>query len=83
MVDLGFEAQALAHLFALAPLFQLPTQKNLITTIKTKASVFNVINEKIILTLHLSPVAKTKVRNYLAMQTESLIASFKHTLKKG
>ncbi|MBE0496800.1 MAG: hypothetical protein IBX45_10340 [Campylobacterales bacterium] len=63
--------------------FQLPTQKNLITTIKTKASVFNVIDEKIILTLHLSPVAKTKVRNYLAMQTESLIASFKHTLKKG
>ncbi|MBN2963177.1 hypothetical protein JWV37_00150 [Sulfurospirillum sp. T05] len=62
---------------------QLPTQKNLITTIKTKASVFNVIDEKIILTLHLSPVAKTKVRSYLAMQTESLISGFKKTLKKG
>lgn len=63
--------------------FQLPTKKNLITTIKTKASVFNVVDEKVILTLHLSPVSKTKIRNYLTMQTESLVTGLKQTLKKA
>lgn len=61
--------------------FQLPTQKNLITTIKTKASVFNIMDENIVLTLHLSDTAKAKVRNYLAMQTESIVSAFKQSLK--
>ena len=61
--------------------FQLPTQKNLITTIKTKASVFNIMDENIVLTLHLSDISKTKVRNYLAMQTETIVSAFKQSLK--
>lgn len=60
--------------------FQLPTQKNLITTIKCKATLFNVVDERVILTLHLSPISKSKVRNYLSMQTQHLLGGLKSTL---
>mgnify|MGYP000272582273 CR=1 FL=1 len=64
--------------------FQLPTQKNLITTIKCKATLFNVVNEQVILTLHLTPITKSKVRNYLSMQTQYLLGGLKTTLlRKG
>lgn len=64
--------------------FQLPTHKNLITTIKCKATLFNVMDEKVILTLHLTPISKSKVRNYLSMQTKNLLGDLKSTImRKG
>jgi hypothetical protein len=60
--------------------FQLPTQKNLITTIKCKATLFNVVDERVILTLYLTPLSKSKVRNYLSMQTQNLLSGLKTTL---
>jgi len=62
--------------------FQLPTQKNLITTIKCKATLFNVVDERVILTLHLTPLSKSKVRNYLSMQTQNLLVGLKSTLSR-
>lgn len=61
---------------------QLPTQKSFITTIKTKATIFRMDGENIIVTIYPSPIARTKLRSYISMQQTALLLDLKNRLKE-
>lgn len=62
---------------------QIPTQKSFITTIKTKAVIFRMDSEKVVITIFPSPVARTKIRSYISMQQSALLIELKAKLKEA
>lgn len=61
--------------------FQIPTDKSFLTKISSKAVVFSIINEMIILTIHPSVFMKSKLRQYVALRQNGLLVDLKQYLK--
>lgn len=62
--------------------FQIPTKKSFLTLIKTKAMLYSIVNNKIV--LHISPnrLVKSKLRNYISLRQSDLLLNLKQELKK-
>jgi hypothetical protein len=61
--------------------FQIPTDKSFLTKISSKAVVFSIINEMIILTIHPSVFMKSKLRQYVALRQNGLLVDLRQYLK--
>jgi len=61
--------------------FQIPTDKSFLTKISTKAIVFSVINEMIVLSIQPSVFMKSKIRQYVALRQNGLLVDLKQYLK--
>ena len=61
--------------------FQLPTNKGFLTPISTKATIFNMINESLVLSLQPNVFMKSKLRNYIALRQNTLLLELKQELK--
>lgn len=61
--------------------FQLPTNKGFLTPISTKATIFNMINESLVLSLQPNVFMKSKLRNYIALRKNTLLLELKQELK--
>ena len=61
--------------------FQIPTDKSFLTKICTKAVVFSVINEMIVLSIQPSVFMKSKIRQYVALRQNGLLVDLKQYLK--
>jgi hypothetical protein len=62
--------------------FQIPTKKSFLTLIKTKAMLYSIVNDKIV--LHISPnrLIKSRLRNYISIRQSDLLLNLKNELKK-
>lgn len=63
-------------------LFQIATQKSFLTPIKTKASIYSIVNEKIVLSISPNAPTKSKLRAYLAKRQNEVLLDLKNNLKK-
>lgn len=61
--------------------FQIPTDKSFLTKICTKATIFSVINEMVVLSIQPSVFMKSKIKQYVALRQNSLLVSLKQHLK--
>ena len=61
--------------------FQIPTDKSFLTKICTKATIFSVINEMVVLTIHPSVFMRSKIRQYVALRQNGLLVDLKQYLK--
>ncbi len=62
--------------------FQIPTPKHYIATIKTKATIFRVEDDLMIISIFPGPIAKKKLRAYISMQQSLLLSDLKSKLKE-
>lgn len=62
---------------------QIPTKKSFITTIKTKATIFRMDDNDIVVTIYPSPVAKTKLRSYISMKQTEVLMDLKVKIKEA
>ncbi|ACZ12864.1 hypothetical protein [Sulfurospirillum deleyianum] len=67
------------HAFEIA--FQLPTTKGFLTPISAKVTIFNIVNESIVLSLQPNVFMKSKLRHYIALQQNTLLLQLKQELK--
>lgn len=61
--------------------FQIPTDKSFLTKISTKAVIFSIINELIVLNIHPNIFMKSKIRQFVAMRQNGLLVDLKQYLK--
>lgn len=61
--------------------FQIPTEKSFLTKISTKAVIFSIINETIVLNIQPNIFMKSKIRNYIALRQNGLLIDLKQYLK--
>ena len=61
--------------------FQIPTDKSFLTKIVTKAFIFSIVNETIVLNIHPSVFMKSKIRQYIALRQNGLLVDLKQYLK--
>lgn len=61
--------------------FQIPTDKSFLTKICTKATIFSVINEMVVLSIQPSVFMKSKIRQYVALRQNGLLVDLKQYLK--
>lgn len=61
--------------------FQIPTDKGFLTMISTKATIFSLINETLVLNLMPNVFMKSKIRNYIAMRQNGLLMELKQQLR--
>lgn len=61
--------------------FQIPTEKSFLTKISTKAFIFSIINETIVLNIIPSTFIKSKIRQYIALRQNGLLTDLKQYLK--
>ncbi|WP_024954196.1 hypothetical protein [Sulfurospirillum arcachonense] len=62
--------------------FQIPTKKSFLTMVKTKAVLYSIINNKIVLNITPNRLIKSKLRTYIALRQTGLIGDLKRELKK-
>jgi len=62
--------------------FQIPTQKSFLTLIKTKAIIYSIVNEKVVLNISPNRLIKSKIRNYISMKQSDVLINLKQELKK-
>ena len=62
--------------------FQIPTKKSFLTMIKTKAMIYSIINDKVVLNITPNTLIKSKLRNYISLRQSDVLLSLKHELKK-
>ena len=61
--------------------FQIPTIKGFLTMISTKATIFSIINETIVLNIQPNTFMTTKIRQYVALRQNGLLVDLKQQLK--
>lgn len=61
--------------------FQIPTDKSFLTKICTKATIFSVINEMVVLSIQPTVFMKSKIRQYVALRQNGLLVDLKQYLK--
>ena len=61
--------------------FQIPTDKSFLTKIATKAFIFSIVNETIVLNIQPSVFMKSKIRQYIALRQNGLLVDLKQYLK--
>jgi hypothetical protein len=62
--------------------FQIPTQKSFLTVIKTKAYIYSIVNEKIVLNISPNTLIKSKLRNYISLRQGDLIVNLKNVIRR-
>ena len=62
--------------------FQIPTSKNFLTTIKTKASIYSIIENKVVLNISPNKAEESKLKNYISLRQSDMLLKLKHELKK-
>lgn len=62
--------------------FQIPTKKSFLTMAKTKAYIYSIVNDKIILNISPNTLIKSKLRTYISLRQGDLIGTLKHDIKK-
>ena len=62
--------------------FQIPTKKSFLATIKTKAMIYSIVDNKIILNITPSTPIKSKIRNYISIRQSSVLVNLKQEIKK-
>ncbi len=60
---------------------QIPTKKSFITTIKTKASIFSIQNNEVVVNIYPNPASKTKLRSYISLRQTEVLLDLKLKLK--
>ncbi|MDD3342115.1 MAG: hypothetical protein PHR87_00900 [Sulfurospirillaceae bacterium] len=61
--------------------FQIPTEKSFLTKISTKAIIFSIVNEMIVLNITPNVFMKSKLRQYIALRQNGLLVNLKQYLK--
>lgn len=61
--------------------FQIPTDKSFLTKISTKAVIFSIVNEMIVLNISPNVFMKSKLRQYIALRQNGLLVNLKQYLK--
>ena len=62
--------------------FQIPTKKSFLTMIKTKAMIYSIINDKVVLNITPNRLIKSKLRNYISLRQSDVMLNLKQELKK-
>ena len=62
--------------------FQIPTKKSFLAIIKTKAMIYSIINDKVVLNITPNRLIKSKLRNYISLRQSDVLLSLKQELKK-
>jgi hypothetical protein len=62
--------------------FQIPTKKSFLTLIKTKAYIYSIVNDKIVLNILPNTLIKSKLRSYISIRQSDLIINLKQEIKK-
>jgi len=62
--------------------FQIATKKSFLTPINTKAMIYSIINDKVVLTITPSTPIKTKLRTYISLRQNDVLDGLKQDLKK-
>lgn len=62
--------------------FQIPTQKSFLTMIKTKALLYSIVNDKVVLNITPNTLIKSKLRSYIAMRQSDVLVNLKQELKR-
>ena len=61
--------------------FHIPTEKSFLTKISTKAVIFSIVNEMIVLNISPNVFMKSKLKNYIALRQNGLLINLKRYLK--
>ena len=62
--------------------FQIPTKKSFLAMVKTKAMIYSIINDKVVLNISPNRLIKSKLRNYISLRQSDVLLNLKHELKK-
>ncbi len=62
--------------------FQIPTKKSFLAMIKTKALIYSIVNDKIVLNIIPNRLIKSKLRNYISLRQNDALSRLKQELKK-
>ncbi len=62
--------------------FQIPTKKSFLAMVKTKAMIYSIVNEKVVLNITPNRLIKSKLRTYISLRQSNVLLNLKHELKK-
>ncbi len=62
--------------------FQIPTKKSFLTMIKTKALIYSIVDDKVVLNIIPNSLIKSKLRSYISLRQNDALVSLKQELKK-
>jgi len=62
--------------------FQIPTKKSFLAMVKTKAMIYSIVNDKVVLNITPNRLIKSKLRNYISLRQNDVLLGLKHELKK-
>lgn len=62
--------------------FQIPTKKSFLTLIKTKAYIYSIVNDKVVLNITPNTLIKSKLRSYISIRQSDLLVNLKKEIKK-
>lgn len=62
--------------------FQIATKKSFLTPINTKAMIYSIMNDKVVLNITPSTPIKTKLRTYISLRQSNVLDDLKQNLKK-
>lgn len=61
--------------------FQIPTEKGFLTIISSKATIFSIINETIVINIQPNAFMKSKLKQYVAFRQNALLVDLRQQLK--
>ena len=62
--------------------FQIPTKKSFLAMVKTKAMIYSIINDKVVLNITPNRLIKSKLRNYISIRQNDVLLNLKQELKR-
>jgi hypothetical protein len=62
--------------------FQMPTKKSFLAMIKTKALIYSIVDDKVVLNIIPNRLIKSKLRNYISLRQSDALLNLKQELKK-
>ena len=61
--------------------FQIPTEKGFLTMVTSKATIFSIINETIVINLQPNSLMQSKLKQYVSLRQNALLVELKQQLK--
>ena len=62
--------------------FQIPTKKSFLAMVKTKAMIYSIVNDKVVLNITPNRLIQSKLRTYISLRQSDVLLNLKHELKK-
>jgi hypothetical protein len=62
--------------------FQIPTKKSFLAMVKTKAMIYSILNDKVVLNISPNRLIQSKLRNYISLRQSDVLVNLKQELKK-